>query len=120
MAADCGHITMLQRSPTYFRAGRNAIPLAEELRALGIDETWIHEIVRKKILYEQDVFTRRSFTEPDAVKQELLGVVRAQLGDNYDVDTHFTPTIGRGGSVSPLSGRRSVSGDQQRQSLGGH
>jgi cation diffusion facilitator CzcD-associated flavoprotein CzcO len=92
MAADCGHITMLQRSPTYFRAGRNAIPLAEELRALGIDEAWIHEIVRKKILYEQDVFTRRSFTEPEAVKQELLGVVRAQLGADYDVDTHFTPT----------------------------
>jgi cation diffusion facilitator CzcD-associated flavoprotein CzcO len=92
MAADCGHITMLQRSPTYFRAGRNAIPLAEELRALDIDETWIHEIVRRKILYEQDVFTRRSFTEPEAVKQELLGVVRAQLGAAYDVDTHFTPT----------------------------
>jgi cation diffusion facilitator CzcD-associated flavoprotein CzcO len=92
MAADCGHITMLQRSPTYFRAGRNAIPLAEELRALGIDETWIHEIVRRKILYEQDVFTRRSFTEPEAVKRELLGVVRAQLGADYDVDTHFTPT----------------------------
>jgi cation diffusion facilitator CzcD-associated flavoprotein CzcO len=92
MAADCGHITMLQRSPTYFRAGRNAIPLAEELRALDIDATWIHEIVRRKILYEQDVFTRRSFTEPEAVKQELLGVVRAQLGAAYDVDTHFTPT----------------------------
>src|ERR1700712_1549599 len=92
MAADCAHITMLQRSPTYFRAGRNAIPLAEELRALGIDETWIHEIVRRKILYEQDVFTRRSFTEPEAVKQELLGVVRAQLGSAYDVETHFTPT----------------------------
>jgi cation diffusion facilitator CzcD-associated flavoprotein CzcO len=92
MAADCGHITMLQRSPTYFRAGRNAIPLAEELRALGVDETWVHEIVRRKILYEQDVFTRRSFAEPEAVKQELLGVVRAQLGADYDVDTHFTPT----------------------------
>jgi cation diffusion facilitator CzcD-associated flavoprotein CzcO len=92
MAADCGHITMLQRSPTYFRAGRNAIPLAEELRALGIDEAWIHEIVRKKILYEQDVFTRRSLTEPEAVKQELLGAVRAHLGADYDVDTHFTPT----------------------------
>ena len=25
MAPDCGHITMLQRSPTYFRTGRNAI-----------------------------------------------------------------------------------------------
>jgi cation diffusion facilitator CzcD-associated flavoprotein CzcO len=92
IANDCAHVTMLQRSPTYFRTGRNAIALAEELRALHIQEEWIHEIVRKKILYEQDVFTRRSFTEPEKVKQELLAAVRAELGSDYDVETHFTPS----------------------------
>jgi cation diffusion facilitator CzcD-associated flavoprotein CzcO len=92
IAEDCAHVTMLQRSPTYFRTGRNAIALAEELRELGIQEDWIHEIVRKKILHDQDVFTRRSFTEPDVVKQELLSAVRAHLGPDYDVQTHFTPT----------------------------
>jgi cation diffusion facilitator CzcD-associated flavoprotein CzcO len=91
IAADCGHVTMLQRSPTYFRTGRNAIELADELRTLDIDETWIHEIVRRKILHDQSVFTSRSFTEPEAVKQELLGAVRAYLGPDYDVDTNFTP-----------------------------
>src|SRR5262252_6636517 len=91
IAAECGHVTMLQRSPTFFRTGRNAIPLADELRELDIDEAWIHEIVRKKILYEQSVFTRRSFTEPEAVKQELLAGVRAHLGPDYDLATHFTP-----------------------------
>ena len=91
MAKDCRHITMLQRSPTYFRTGRNAIALADELRVLGVDETWIHEIVRRKILYEQSVFTGRTFGEPEAVKQELLAGVRAYLGQNYDVETHFTP-----------------------------
>jgi cation diffusion facilitator CzcD-associated flavoprotein CzcO len=91
MAADCGHITMLQRSPTYFRTGRNAIALADELRELQIDETWIHEIVRKKILHDQDVFTQRSFNEPETVKQELLAGVRAYLGPDYDIETHFTP-----------------------------
>ncbi len=91
MAAKCGHITMLQRSPTFFRTGRNAIELAEELRALGIEEAWIHEIVRKKILRDQSVFTERTFREPEVVKQELLGAVRAELGDDYDIATHFTP-----------------------------
>jgi cation diffusion facilitator CzcD-associated flavoprotein CzcO len=91
IAADCGHVKMLQRSPTFFRTGRNAIVIADELRALHIDETWIHEITRKKILYEQDVFTHRSFTEPEVVKRELLEGVRAYLGPDYDVDTHFTP-----------------------------
>ncbi len=91
MAADCAHITMLQRSPTYFRTGRNAIAIADELRELGIDETWIHEIVRRKILHDQAVFTRRSFTEPEAVKQELLANVRGYLGSEPDIDAHFTP-----------------------------
>ena len=91
IARDAGHVTMLQRSPTFLRTGRNAIPLAEELRQLDIDEAWIHEIVRKKILHDQAVFTRRSFTEPEVVKRELLTAVRGYLGPDYDIDTHFTP-----------------------------
>jgi cation diffusion facilitator CzcD-associated flavoprotein CzcO len=91
IADQCKHITMLQRSPTYFRTGRNAIELAETLRQLQVKEEWIHEIVRRKILFEQDAFTRRSFTEPEAVKQELLGGISAVLGPDYDIATHFTP-----------------------------
>jgi len=91
IAADCRHVTMLQRSPTYYRTGRNAIVLADELRELQVDETWIHEIVRRKILHDQSVFTGRSFTEPEVVKEELLAGVRAYLGPDYDVATHFTP-----------------------------
>jgi cation diffusion facilitator CzcD-associated flavoprotein CzcO len=91
MADDCGHVTMLQRSPTYFRAGRNAIELAEQLRELQIDETWIHEIVRRRILLDQALFTKRTFEEPEKVRQELLDSARAQLGPDYDIATHFTP-----------------------------
>ena len=92
IADGCGHVTMLQRSPTYFRTGRNAIELAETLRQLQISEEWIHEIVRRKILFDQDTFTRRSFEEPEVVKKELLGGIRAVLGADYDIKTHFTPS----------------------------
>jgi cation diffusion facilitator CzcD-associated flavoprotein CzcO len=91
IAGDCAHVTMLQRSPTFFRTGRNAIEIAEELRKLQVDERWIHEIVRRKILYEQSVFTRRSFSEPERVKEELLNAVRGYLGPDYDIARHFTP-----------------------------
>jgi cation diffusion facilitator CzcD-associated flavoprotein CzcO len=91
IAGKCDHVTMLQRSPTYFRTGRNAIELAETLRQLQVKEEWIHEIVRRKILFDQDTFTRRSFTEPEVVKKELLGALRAVLGTDYDIDKHFTP-----------------------------
>lgn len=92
IAGECEHVTMLQRSPTYFRTGRNAIEIAETLRELQIDETWIHEIVRKKILFDQDVFTKRSFSDSETVKKELLSAVRAHLGPDYDIETHFTPS----------------------------
>jgi cation diffusion facilitator CzcD-associated flavoprotein CzcO len=91
MAGDAAHVTMLQRSPTYFRTGRNAIEIAEELRKLQVDETWIHEITRRKILFDQDAFTRKTFNEPEAAKKDLLSAVEAYLGKDYDIATHFTP-----------------------------
>ena len=91
MAGDAAHVTMLQRSPTYFRTGRNAIEIAEELRKLQVDETWIHEITRRKILFDQDAFTRKTFAEPEAAKKDLLSAVEAYLGKDYDIATHFTP-----------------------------
>lgn len=91
IAGKSKHITMLQRSPTYFRTGRNAIEIAEELRRLQVDEEWIHEIVRRKILYEQSAFTKASMEKPEKVKKDLLDNIRNLLGPDYDVDTHFTP-----------------------------
>ena len=91
VANDTAHVTMVQRSPTYFIPGRNAIDIAEQLRALQVDEHWIHEITRRQILKNQDEFTRRSREEPEAVKAELLGAVKMFLGEDYDIATHFTP-----------------------------
>src|SRR3990167_2753218 len=70
IAGDCGHVTLLQRSPTYFIPGRNENVMADELRKLQVDENWIHEIVRRKVLHDQDEFTRRAISEPEVVKQE--------------------------------------------------
>jgi cation diffusion facilitator CzcD-associated flavoprotein CzcO len=91
VAGKCKHVTMLQRSPTYFIPARNANELADTLRQLEIDPVWIHEIVRRKILFDQDAFTKRCLSEPQAVTAELLGGVHAYLGADYDVATHFTP-----------------------------
>ena len=88
----CEHVTMLQRSPTYFITGRNANELADTLRDLEIPEEWIHEIVRRKILKDGETFHRRSFAEPEKVRDELLAGVRAALGgDDEEVKRNFTP-----------------------------
>ncbi|WP_439814173.1 flavin-containing monooxygenase [Zavarzinia sp. CC-PAN008] len=91
IANDVAHVTMLQRSPTYFIPAANANELADTLRELDIDEAWIHEIVRRKIVHDQGVFTRRTFEEPEVVREELLGGVRAFLGEDFDMK-HFTPS----------------------------
>jgi len=90
MAGDAAHVTMLQRSPTYFIPGQNANELADTLRQLQVDETWIHEIVRRKILYDMDAFTSRCFSEPETVTKELLDAV-GLFRPAEQVEKHFTP-----------------------------
>jgi monooxygenase len=36
-------------------------------------------------------FYRMSREKPEAVKRRIIGMVREQLGPDYDVETHFTP-----------------------------
>ncbi len=91
IAGDTAHTTLLQRSPTYFIPGRNENELANTLRELEVDENWIHEIVRRKVLFDQAAFTKRAVEESDAVRDELLEGVRAFVGPDFDIARHFTP-----------------------------
>ena len=92
MAPDCAHITMVQRSPTYFVTGRNANELADTLRELEVDEEWIHEIVRRKILHDQAQITKMAFENPEVLKEELFKGIKGILGDDYEMSPHFTPS----------------------------
>jgi cation diffusion facilitator CzcD-associated flavoprotein CzcO len=66
--------------------------MARELLRLDIDETRMHEIVRRQILIHQAEFTRRASAEPEVVKAELLGAIRPPFESGYDLDAHFTPS----------------------------
>ncbi|TNE34138.1 MAG: NAD(P)/FAD-dependent oxidoreductase [Alphaproteobacteria bacterium] len=92
MAKTCGHITMLQRSPTYFAARPNRDELAETLRTLEVPEEWIHEISRRRVLHEQKIITHRSFNDAEALRNELIEGAKAYLGQDFPVDPHFSPS----------------------------
>jgi cation diffusion facilitator CzcD-associated flavoprotein CzcO len=92
MAGETAHITMLQRSPTYYFPAANRTEIADLLRSLDTPEEWVHHITRRKVLHDQKTMIHRSFNEPEAVKQELIALARSYLGDDFDVETHFTPT----------------------------
>ena len=91
MAGDAAHVTILQRSPTYFIAAPNANDFHDQLKPLGLDDHLVHDIVRRKIVTDFDGLTKRSFEEPDALSQELLAGVEAFVGAET-VAKHFTPT----------------------------
>jgi len=42
------HVTILQRSPTYYFTGENRNLLADHLRELEVPEEWVHDIVRRE------------------------------------------------------------------------
>ena len=90
MAGTAAHVTMLQRSPTYFMPGLNANELVDKLRLLEVDDAIIHDIARRERNFAQAEITRRSYEEPDLVAAELIEGVRVLLPEGYDM-RHFTP-----------------------------
>jgi cation diffusion facilitator CzcD-associated flavoprotein CzcO len=90
IAAATRHTTVLQRSPTYFYPAPNKNELADTLRELEIDESWTHEIVRRKILHDQELMTRVCLEQGDLAREQLLAGVRAYLPEEL-VAEHFTP-----------------------------
>jgi cation diffusion facilitator CzcD-associated flavoprotein CzcO len=91
IAGECAHVTMLQRSPTYFISRPNVNETADMLRQLDIPEEWTHEIVRRKNLKDQAEMTQLALEWPDLARDELIRLVSEELPEGYDVERHFTP-----------------------------
>ena len=91
MAGTAAHVTMLQRSPTYFYPRPKVSPLAELLAPLELPPEWTHEIMRRHYLRESGVTARRAREEPESLRADLLSGARAYLGKDFPIDPHFSP-----------------------------
>ena len=91
MAQTAAHVTMLQRSPTFFFARPRTHELAETLRALDVPDEWTHEILRRAYIAESDEITRMSFESPDELRAFLIESMRPLLPEGFDIDRHFNP-----------------------------
>ena len=91
MAADVEHIVMLQRSPTYVISFPDKDWIANALRAI-LPEKWAYAITRWKNITFQQFTYRLTRTRPQMMKRFLLRRVRKELGEDYPVEQHFTPT----------------------------
>ncbi len=90
IADTAAHVTMLQRSPTYVVSAPDTDRLANRLRRI-LPERVAYGLTRWKNVTMQQFIYKKTRTQPAKVKAKLLGMVRKELGPDYDVDTHFTP-----------------------------
>jgi cation diffusion facilitator CzcD-associated flavoprotein CzcO len=91
MAATAAHVTMLQRSPTYVVSRPDVDKVANGLRKVLPDKV-AYGITRWKNTTMQQLIYKKTRTDPDKVREQLLSEVREQLGPDYDVEKDFTPT----------------------------
>jgi monooxygenase len=90
MARTAGHVTMLQRSPTYIVSMPEQDRIHNWLRRF-LPAMWAYRLSRwKNVAYMTYVY-QLARQYPDFVKKGILKKVREQLGPDYDVETHFSP-----------------------------
>lgn len=91
MAASATHVTMLQRSPTYIVTRPSEDRVAHWLRKRLLPKT-AYRLTRWKNVLLGMFFYRLARRRPETVKRKIIAMAGQQLGDSYDVSTHFTPS----------------------------
>ena len=91
MAKTAGHVTMLQRSPTYVVSRPAEDAMANRLRKILPAKT-AYSITRWKNILLSMFFFNMARKNPAKVKDRMTGMVRDHLGPDFDVAKHFTPT----------------------------
>ncbi len=83
------HVTMLQRTPTWYATRPAKDRFANNLRK-WLPEKWAYAITRFKNVRMQDWVFKMARTKPEKVKAALTKAAMEQLGDKYDAQA-FTP-----------------------------
>jgi cation diffusion facilitator CzcD-associated flavoprotein CzcO len=91
MARTASHVTMLQRSPTYYVSRPEQDWLANLLRRI-LPASWAYAIPRWRNILFQRFFFNLSRKKPQETAQRLVQGVADLLPKGFDVKTHFTPS----------------------------
>ncbi len=90
MADKAKHITMLQRSPSWFFTLPQNSATAEKLAKI-FPRSLAFRLVRWWRIVFQQIMYKLIRARPEKTGERLLGLVRDQLPAGYDVETHFHP-----------------------------
>jgi cation diffusion facilitator CzcD-associated flavoprotein CzcO len=90
MARTAAHVTMLQRTPTYYVSRPEKDWLANLLRRV-LPAAWAYAIPRWRNILFQRFFFNLSRRKPQQTAERLIKGVADLLPKDFDVKTHFTP-----------------------------
>jgi monooxygenase len=90
MAQSAGHVTMLQRSPSYVLSLPSEDPVAQRLQR-SLPPKVAYQAVRWKNVAVLTLIYQLSRRRPRLMKSLLRRGAQRQLPAGYDVDTHFNP-----------------------------
>ena len=90
MAGKAGHVTMLQRSPSYVMPLPAKDPIANGLRRV-LPGKLAYRLTRRLNIGRQRLIYSLSMRHPRLVRRLIRALTKAQLPSGYDVDTHFKP-----------------------------
>jgi len=91
MADDAGHVTLLQRSPSYVASQPADDPLAKWLTP-WLPNRFAYALVRWKCILATLFFYSLARSRPRPFKKSVINLARKELPKGYDVATHFTPS----------------------------
>ncbi|MCA0131188.1 NAD(P)/FAD-dependent oxidoreductase [Winogradskyella sp. D23] len=89
IAQKVGHVTLLQRSPTYVGALPNKDKVARFLKFL-LPKKLAHKVIRTKNILLDIAFFNACRKWPNTMKKYIIKKAQTELGD-YPVNPHFTP-----------------------------
>ena len=91
MARTAAHVTMLQRSPTYVVSRPAEDKMANTLRK-WLPGMLAYNLIRARNVLGGMYFFNLARKRPEQVKAGIIKMVQDELGPDFDVATHFTPT----------------------------
>jgi cation diffusion facilitator CzcD-associated flavoprotein CzcO len=90
MAPRAGHVTLLQRTPTYVLSVPAIDPIEERLKK-WLGGVRAHRIARAKNIRLQRFIWNLSKRRPNLMRRLIRAATVKALPEGYDVDTHFKP-----------------------------
>ncbi|MEY4159397.1 MAG: hypothetical protein RLZZ136_18 [Pseudomonadota bacterium] len=92
LAKSAAHVTMLQRTPTWYLVRPSRDTLANRLRR-WLPEKWAYALVRARNVRMQDFLFKRAHTNPAGVAAYLKALLKSELGEAFN-EADFTPPYG--------------------------